>query len=577
MQPHRPPAGAQGAAHGARQHHGERTRSAATRTAHRLAPARRRLRRLGEGAEAAVLVVAAGQAREQPADAVGVAEVAEVIDPRAAVEAEARAAVGPAQAPGHRAGVDHEVVVGAVEPVGDEQLELLPHRVALGVAGDHAEVGRGDEVGVVQQPGQRRAGHHRLQPGQGTWVGALLDHREQEVEAVGEQAAAERAPGEEVEHRQPAVEAAGGERGAARRARGAHEAGDADLALDQQLDELGERLRGRRRRRGRAPSPPWATAVAGRAARRSCGRRRTACAGRRRRAGGGPPSHWPRQSSSPTRPPREWLTRCSSASCGRRRASASAFATGLSVRLRCSRAKARSPYAAARRVRAAAPAALPASHSLPKLPSQLEAVPCRKTSSGPPPGSFASAASGASAKPSPRLTRCRPGAKGLSWRASKCSPSLRAAPSLTRTPKNSSTRTPSPSRPRSAVAALAEGASASISQASPPSRARLRRPCSRTRASARVHSTKPLSSSTRTTSSPATSSSPLTPSRARPGISVRRAVTVTSVVGGRGLGCSRCDWARGRCCRAGGNAGCSWGFSAGRPDCGHGRARLDSG
>ena len=164
-----------------------------------------------------------------------------MIDPRATVEAEARAAVGAAQAAGHRAGVDHEVVVGAVEPVGDEQLELLPHRVALRVAGDHAEVGGGDEVGVVQQPGQRRAGHHRLQPGQGARVGALLDHREQEVEAVGEQAAAERAPGEEVEHRQPAVEAAGGERGAARRACGAHEAGDADLALDQQLDELGER------------------------------------------------------------------------------------------------------------------------------------------------------------------------------------------------------------------------------------------------------------------------------------------------------------------------------------------------
>ncbi len=54
------------------------------------------------------------------ADAVRVVEVAEVIDLRAAVEAEAGAALGAAQAARHGAGIDHQVVVGTVEPVGDQ-------------------------------------------------------------------------------------------------------------------------------------------------------------------------------------------------------------------------------------------------------------------------------------------------------------------------------------------------------------------------------------------------------------------------------------------------------------------------
>ena len=131
-------------------------------------------------------------------------------------------------------------MVGTVEPVGDQELDLLPRRGALDVAGNDAEVGRGDELGVVQQSGQRRARHHRFQPGQGARVGALLDHREQELERVGEGGLAQGLAGEEVQHRQPAVEPAGGERGAARRAGHAHEAGDADLADGEFADEFGE-------------------------------------------------------------------------------------------------------------------------------------------------------------------------------------------------------------------------------------------------------------------------------------------------------------------------------------------------
>ena len=241
VEPDRAPAGRQAAAHGARQHHRERARSGLLLAArHRLAPARRRVRRCGDRQEAAGVAVAPGESGEQPADAVRVVEVAEVIDLRAAVEAEAGAALGAAQAARHGAGIDHQVVVGTVEPVGDQELDLLPRRGALDVAGNDAEVGRGDEIGVVQQPGQRRARHHRFQPGQGARVGALLDHREQELERVGEGGLAQGLAGEEVQHRQPAVEPSGGERGAARRAGHAHEAGDADLAGGQFGEEFGE-------------------------------------------------------------------------------------------------------------------------------------------------------------------------------------------------------------------------------------------------------------------------------------------------------------------------------------------------
>ena len=226
VEPHRVAAHAQFAAHGARQHQRERTRLGGGLAARdRSAPARCLVRRPGDGLEAAVLAVGAQQAGRQPAHALRIDEVAEVIHLPAGIAHEAGAARRPVQAAGHRAGVHHQIVVGAVEPVGRQQLDLLPQRIALDVAGDHAQIRGGAQLGVVEQAGERGARHHRLGARQRARVGAFLHHREQEIHRVAEQAVT----GQEIEHRQPAVQPAGGERGAARRTGHPHEAAHPDL------------------------------------------------------------------------------------------------------------------------------------------------------------------------------------------------------------------------------------------------------------------------------------------------------------------------------------------------------------
>ena len=233
-------------------------------------------------------------------------EVVEVGDALALVAQEARAALGAADAADHRAGVDDEVVVAAVEPVDREQLQLRPQALALDVAGDHAEIGARQQRGVLQQPRQRCARHHRLEPRQGARIGALLHHREQEVGGIGDQPVAR----QQVDDAEPPVEAARSERGAARRAGDAHEAAHADAARVEQLDAAGRGARGRRRSPCRARPRRRRRAGRGRAARRRCDRRRTGGRAARgaadRRRGRAGRAHI----SSPTSPPRECETRC---------------------------------------------------------------------------------------------------------------------------------------------------------------------------------------------------------------------------------------------------------------------------
>ncbi len=133
-------------------------------------------------------------------------------------------------------------MIGAVEPVSGNDLDLLPQRFALDVAGDDREVGTADELRLLQQARQRRARHHRLEPRQRARIGPLLDHRQQEVHTIGEQAVAGGFFGQEIEYRKPPVEAPRRQRGAARRTRDAHEALDLDRRRLERLDEPGEAL-----------------------------------------------------------------------------------------------------------------------------------------------------------------------------------------------------------------------------------------------------------------------------------------------------------------------------------------------
>ncbi|KFB66390.1 MAG: hypothetical protein CAPSK01_004279 [Candidatus Accumulibacter vicinus] len=160
-----------------------------------------------------------------------------MIDLRAAVEQEARALFRSADAAVHRAGVDHEVMVGAVEPVTGKELDLTPQRIALvEIAGNHRQVGVGDQLRMLQQTRQRRAGQHRLEARQGARIGPLLEDRQQEIEQVFTDTVRH----EILEHRQPAVEPAGSERRAARRTGDTDEAAHADgfgVENSEQLDQ----------------------------------------------------------------------------------------------------------------------------------------------------------------------------------------------------------------------------------------------------------------------------------------------------------------------------------------------------
>ena len=81
-------------------------------------------------------------------------------------------------------------MVGAVEPIHRQQLELAAQGFTLDVTGDHRQIGAHAEIGVLQKPGERRAGHHGFDAGQHAGVGALFHHRQQKIQALAEQARA---------------------------------------------------------------------------------------------------------------------------------------------------------------------------------------------------------------------------------------------------------------------------------------------------------------------------------------------------------------------------------------------------
>ena len=180
------------------------------------------------------MIIVASESIDQPADRLLVVKVVEVGDLLTLIAQETRTAIGPADPADHRAGVDHQVMLAAIEPVHYQQLELAPQALSFDVAGDDAEVGTGHQRWMVQQPGQRRAGHHRFDAGQRPRIGAFLDHGEQEVGDVANQAAT----GEQIDHAQPAVQPPRCQRRAARRTGDAHEATNLDLPLVEQLEEL---------------------------------------------------------------------------------------------------------------------------------------------------------------------------------------------------------------------------------------------------------------------------------------------------------------------------------------------------
>ena len=233
-QPHAAVVHLQAAAHGARHQDGHRLARLASATttaagAHRRAGARIGLLRLLDGQKAGLAAFGASQALHHPLQGVGVGEVAEVVDQRPARLAEAGPLRQALNAAGHGAGVDDQVVVGVIEPVQRQQLQPRPTLVGLQVAGDGGEVGGGAQRGPAQQLRQRGLRHHRLQPGQGARVGALLHHLEQEVDAVAQPAGWRQC----ADDRQPAVEPARRQGGATRRAGHANKALHLQAALIQ--------------------------------------------------------------------------------------------------------------------------------------------------------------------------------------------------------------------------------------------------------------------------------------------------------------------------------------------------------
>ena len=163
-----------------------------------------------------------------------------MIDLRPLVPAQA-AGVGEAgQAAAHRAGIHHQVVFIAVEPVSGDDFQGVPQAVTgLNVARDHRQIGGADQFWrAVEEAGERRAGHHRFDAGQGARVGALLDHRQQEIEPIAKQAVAGGGVDQIIEHREPAIEPSGGQRRAAGRAGDTDKARDTQFFCAKQFDQI---------------------------------------------------------------------------------------------------------------------------------------------------------------------------------------------------------------------------------------------------------------------------------------------------------------------------------------------------
>ena len=176
------------------------------------------------------------EARHHRLDRAGVDEVVEVRDRAPAVEEETR--LGGARAAAvHRAGLDHEVVVGPVEGVGQQGLEPRAQGVALEVARHHAQLPGQRVLGTVQPLHEGTVGQHRLQARQCGGVEALAGHVVEELDQRRQHRDARQLE-QPLEHRQIRVEPLGGEQGAARRAGHAHHALDPQLLGGGKLDQL---------------------------------------------------------------------------------------------------------------------------------------------------------------------------------------------------------------------------------------------------------------------------------------------------------------------------------------------------
>ena len=174
-----------------------------------------------------------------------VAEVGEVGDAAALVEHEAgrRVPAGrrPRRAAVHGPGLHHQVVVGPVEGVGQQGLDPGHDRIALDVAGDHAQLAGQGGVGAVQPLHQRAVGRHGFEAGQQRRVGALAGHRADEVQQSRRHRDGRQLQ-RPLEHRHISVQPLGGEQGAARRASHAHHALHADVAAPHRVGQVAQRL-----------------------------------------------------------------------------------------------------------------------------------------------------------------------------------------------------------------------------------------------------------------------------------------------------------------------------------------------
>ena len=179
--------------------------------------------------------VALGQAFDHRVHRQGVAKVGEVCGLATLVEHETGAA-DPRRAAVHRAGVDHDVVVGPVKRIGQQGLDPAADAVALQVTGHHAQVARDAAVGAVEPLHQGAAGHHGFQARDQGRVGAAFGHRVQEVQHFGghQRARGLEGPGQ---HRQIRVQPARRQQGATRRAGHAHHPFNLDVLFDDGLEQ----------------------------------------------------------------------------------------------------------------------------------------------------------------------------------------------------------------------------------------------------------------------------------------------------------------------------------------------------
>ncbi len=133
-------------------------------------------------------------------------------------------------------------MVLAVVEVGRDRLEGAPEARDRQVAAEDVQRRAGLHVAAVEEPDQRRGGHHGLEAGQRLGPRPRLQHRGQEV-GHGDVGGIGREPGDPPghvdQHRHVAIEPAVGERRAGGRAGHPHEAPDAvALLLEQPAEDL---------------------------------------------------------------------------------------------------------------------------------------------------------------------------------------------------------------------------------------------------------------------------------------------------------------------------------------------------